>query len=704
MTERGSMDARPRAGNENDQPWLAYAEANGMMHTFENVGRSASLSNVLGPALVRRQQSFQEQLNTQYQHQQHNHQFQQQQQHQFHHQLQQRVWGSGEYRPGDREPSRQASSMLDSEEYIGDDEVSSRRSDFDLDADLDMNTSTGDMGSNMSLEMGSSNGSTSGGAHASSLSRRSAFLNAVDPAIRRKVEAAQVYFLEYYVDHLTYIANRRLRLDSFKTAMRSVQVSAQEVQESWRNHQANETNILRRRRNRTREHEFTVLAQIGQGGFGQVFLARKRDTGEVCALKKMDKQLLIRLNEVQHILTERDILRTSKSPWLVKLLYSFQDPRHLYLAMEFVPGGDIRTLLIQNELFRHPVARFYIAEAIVAVSALHSFGYFHRDLKPENFLVDATGHVKLTDFGLSHGHLSRPTLLAMRKKLDKVKDKEFIYQSSSDKRSMSKYAAARLAEQSSRAYSIVGSPDYMAPEILYTSLALDRHKAPRAGNNGGNNHSSTTSGSTNSSSGNGDIGHGGEDIGSTGRYSDASNDPLADAHLGYDFRVDFWSLGCILYEFYASYSPFTGPSADDVWRNVYHWEEVLQRPDFGSKEAEENLTPEAWDLVTSLVCHRDIRLCSLPEISKHSYFRGMDLLHLRETQIPPFVPALQSDADHTHFDNFDDPSSMAVYKDVNNKWKDLGNLSSDAQAAVPEVDPAAFIGFTYKHNRQHRFI
>ncbi|KAJ1837345.1 serine/threonine-protein kinase dbf2, partial [Coemansia sp. RSA 486] len=327
------------------------------------------------------------------------------------------------------------------------------------------------------------------------------------------------------------------------------------------------TNILRRRRNRTREHEFTVLAQIGQGGFGQVFLARKRDTGEVCALKKMDKQLLIRLNEVQHILTERDILRTSKSPWLVKLLYSFQDPRHLYLAMEFVPGGDIRTLLIQNELFRHHVARFYIAEAIVAVAALHSFGYFHRDLKPENFLVDATGHVKLTDFGLSHGHLSRPTLLAMRKKLDKVKDKEFIYQSSSDKRSMSKYTAARLAEQASRAYSIVGSPDYMAPEILYTSLAMDRHKAPKPSNN------KSIASSSSSSSGNGDIGHGGEDIGSTGRYSDASNDPLADAHLGYDFRVDFWSLGCILYEFYASYSPFTGPSADDVWRNVYHWEE-----------------------------------------------------------------------------------------------------------------------------------
>ncbi|KAJ2793585.1 serine/threonine-protein kinase dbf2 [Coemansia guatemalensis] len=511
----------------------------------------------------------------------------------------------------------------------------------------------------------------------SSLSRRSAFLSTIDPAQRRKVEAAQVYFLDYYVDHLTYIANRRMRLENFKTAMRSVQVSAQEVQQSWQNHQLNETNILRRRRSRTREREFDILAQIGQGGFGQVFLARKRDTGEVCALKKMEKQLLVKLNEVQHILTERDILRTSRSEWLVKLLYAFQDQQHLYLAMEFVPGGDIRSLLIHSELFRHPVARFYIAEAILAVSALHSFGYFHRDLKPENFLVDATGHVKLTDFGLSHGHLNRPTLEAMRRKLDRVKDKEFVMQSSSEKRSLSKYAAGRLADQASRAFSIVGSPDYMAPEILYTSLAADRHKEPKA---------SSTSSNDNRSS----------------QYSGTS-DPLADAHLGYDFRVDFWSLGCILYEFYASYSPFTGPTADDVWRNVYHWEEVLQRPDFASKEAEDNLTPEAWDLIASLVCHRDIRLSSLSEIAKHSYFRGMDMLHLRETQIPPFVPALQSDADNRHFDDFSDPASMAQYRDVQNKWKDLDNLSTQHPGGA-DIDPAAFLGFTYCHNRQHRFM
>ncbi|KAJ2699595.1 serine/threonine-protein kinase dbf2 [Coemansia sp. IMI 203386] len=501
---------------------------------------------------------------------------------------------------------------------------------------------------------------------AGSMTRRNAFLDTIDPAIRRKVEAAQVYFLEYYVDHLTYIANRRRRLEDFKNAIRSVQTTRQHVQDSWATHCGSESTILRRRRNRTREREFDVLAQIGQGGYGQVFLARKRDTGEVCALKKMAKKLLVKLGEVQHILTERDILRTSRSEWLVKLLYSFQDQQSLYLAMEYVPGGDVRTLLNQNGILRHQIARFYIGEMLVAVAALHSFGYFHRDLKPENFLVDAGGHIKLTDFGLSHGHLSRPTLEAMKKKLDRVKDQEVVYHSSSEKRSF--YKSMRHDDMP-RAYSIVGSPDYMAPEILYTSLAMDQQKKKkRAGASAG---------------------------------SDAPTGPLADAHLGYDFRVDYWSLGCILYEFLASYAPFTGPSADDVWRNVYHWAKAFHRPEFDSLEAEDNLQPDAWDLITRLVCHRAERLCSVNEAAAHPYFRGMALANLRATEQPPFVPELQSDTDKAYFDDFSNPNDMELYRDVYNKRKELDSLV-DSHAAADGVDPAAFIGFTYRHNRVNR--
>ncbi|MCO5574672.1 hypothetical protein L7F22_028462 [Adiantum nelumboides] len=112
------------------------------------------------------------------------------------------------------------------------------------------------------------------------------------------------------------------------------------------------------------------------------------------------------MDEVRHVLTERDILTATRTPWLVRLLYAFQDQDHVFLAMEYVPGGDFRTLLNNSGVLREEHARFYAAEMFVAVNELHALGYIHRDLKPENFLVDSTGHIKLTDFGLAAGALN----------------------------------------------------------------------------------------------------------------------------------------------------------------------------------------------------------------------------------------------------------------------------------------------------------
>ncbi|KAJ1942212.1 serine/threonine-protein kinase dbf2, partial [Linderina pennispora] len=502
------MADRMNQGMEYEQelPWMAHAGPDGRMHTFET----------FTPASMRQQQQQQQHQQQQYYYQsQQEYQQQyaqlvnpQQQQQQYLHQQQQQQQASN-YPPRSPQTSHfpvPANASANSNNNMMTHQMRRMRRNNPLGSSPTMTRNELSDGSDMTVDGNDSSGTYGAGG---SMTRRNAFLDTIDPAIRRKVEAAQVYFLEYYVDHLTYVANRRMRLGEFKHAIQSVRTSAQHVQDSWRDHCIRETAILRRRRNRTREREFDILAQIGQGGYGQVFLARKRDTGEVCALKKMAKKLLVKLGEVQHILTERDILRTSKSPWLVKLLYSFQDQQFLYLAMEYVPGGDVRTLLNQNGILRHHIARFYIAEMMVAVAALHSFGYFHRDLKPENYIIDASGHVKLTDFGLSHGHLSRPTLEAMKKKLDKVKDQEIIYHSSSEKRSF--YKVMRQDDMP-RAYSIVGSPDYMAPEILYTSLAIDQKKKQQ--------------------------------------HKPSDNSPFArldDTTIGYDLRVDYWSLGCILY-------------------------------------------------------------------------------------------------------------------------------------------------------------
>ena len=161
----------------------------------------------------------------------------------------------------------------------------------------------------------------------------------------------------------------------------------------WTKYTGRERAALRKRRVRLRHADFQILTQVGQGGYGQVYLAQKKDTREVCALKVMNKKLLFKLDEVRHVLTERDILTTANSEWLVRLLYSFQDDKSIYLAMEYVPGGDFRTLLNNTGVLSNRHARFYIAEMFCSIDALHKLGYIHRDLKPEVRQVSYTKYI-----------------------------------------------------------------------------------------------------------------------------------------------------------------------------------------------------------------------------------------------------------------------------------------------------------------------
>jgi non-specific serine/threonine protein kinase len=187
--------------------------------------------------------------------------------------------------------------------------------------------------------------------------------------------------------------------------MNSQQVTGEAYAKEVQSYNGRERVLLRKRRTKLRLEQFRIIAQVGQGGYGSVYLARKIDTNEVCALKKMRKGTLAKMDEVKHVLVERDILCSVKTPWLVRLLYAFQDKDHVFLAMvswrpsrpslgmccgmhgadsqEYVPGGDFRTLLNNSGVLKEEHARFYAAEMFMGVNELHKLGYIHRDLKPE---------------------------------------------------------------------------------------------------------------------------------------------------------------------------------------------------------------------------------------------------------------------------------------------------------------------------------
>ncbi|EDV29409.1 uncharacterized protein TRIADDRAFT_7368, partial [Trichoplax adhaerens] len=125
------------------------------------------------------------------------------------------------------------------------------------------------------------------------------------------------------------------------------------------------------------------------------------------ALKVMAKEELIRKNMATQVIAERDAMALSCSPFIVHLFYSLQSNDRVYLIMEYMIGGDVKSLLMNLGYFDESTARFYTSQIVAALEYLHSHNIVHRDLKPDNMLISAEGYLKLTDFGLSRLTLNR---------------------------------------------------------------------------------------------------------------------------------------------------------------------------------------------------------------------------------------------------------------------------------------------------------
>ncbi|PGH01230.1 AGC/RSK protein kinase [Helicocarpus griseus UAMH5409] len=150
--------------------------------------------------------------------------------------------------------------------------------------------------------------------------------------------------------------------------------------------------------------DFEPLSCLGKGTYGTVLLVRHSVTGTLYAQKQFRKaSLTVHRRLVEQTKTERAILESvNRHPFVVKLYYAFQDHEKLYLILEYAQGGELFTHLAMERMFTEEVASFYMAELVLALEHLHTtVGVVYRDLKPENCLLDAEGHLLLTDFGLS---------------------------------------------------------------------------------------------------------------------------------------------------------------------------------------------------------------------------------------------------------------------------------------------------------------
>uniref|UniRef100_A0A4W6EM92 non-specific serine/threonine protein kinase n=1 Tax=Lates calcarifer TaxID=8187 RepID=A0A4W6EM92_LATCA len=179
---------------------------------------------------------------------------------------------------------------------------------------------------------------------------------------------------------------------------------------------------------RLHRDDFEMLKVIGRGAFGEVAVVKMKHTESVYAMKILNKWEMLKRAETACFREERDVLVKGDSQWITTLHYAFQDDNYLYLVMDYYVGGDLLTLLSKFEdRLPEDMAKFYVAEMVLAIHSIHQQHYIHRDIKPDNVLLDVNGHIRLADFG----------------------------------------SCLRMMEDGTVQSSVaVGTPDYISPEIL----------------------------------------------------------------------------------------------------------------------------------------------------------------------------------------------------------------------------------------------
>ena len=271
---------------------------------------------------------------------------------------------------------------------------------------------------------------------------------------------------------------------------------------------------LRKKRQKISIFDFIPIKIIGKGAFGEVRICKYIPTGDIVAIKKMKKEEMHKKNQVLHVRAERDVLSEAKNQWIVELKFSFQDQKFLYLGMEYLPGGDLMTLLMARDILPEEDAKFYAAEMVLAIESVHEMGCIHRDLKPDNVLIGKDGHIKLSDFGLS-------------KKLDVFLDKNNKFISNQDNKILNNnntnlsyaeqfriFKNMKSKKRREKAFSTVGTPDYIAPEVF--------------------------------------------------------------KQKGYGQEIDWWSLGVIMFEMMIGYPPFYSDSSTETCKKILNWENNLE--------------------------------------------------------------------------------------------------------------------------------
>ncbi|XP_010540903.1 PREDICTED: serine/threonine-protein kinase 38 isoform X2 [Tarenaya hassleriana] len=335
---------------------------------------------------------------------------------------------------------------------------------------------------------------------------------------KQKVAAAKQYIENHYKEQMKILQERRERRNMLEKKLADADVSEEDQNNLLKFLEQKETEYMRLQRHKLSVVDFDLLTMIGKGAFGEVRVCREKVTGHVYAMKKLKKSEMLRRGQVEHVKAERNLLAEVDSNYIVKLYCSFQDDDHLYLVMEYLPGGDMMTLLMRKDTLTEDEARFYVAETVLAIESIHRHNYIHRDIKPDNLLLDRYGHLRLSDFGLCKPLdciVIQENEFSVTKNVNGATEQEAF--SVTPRRSQQDQLEHWQRNRRTLAYSTVGTPDYIAPEVLVKK--------------------------------------------------------------GYGMECDWWSLGAIMYEMLIGYPPFYSDDPMSTCRKIVNWKSHLKFPE-----------------------------------------------------------------------------------------------------------------------------
>ncbi|KAK1923484.1 kinase-like domain-containing protein, partial [Papiliotrema laurentii] len=321
-----------------------------------------------------------------------------------------------------------------------------------------------------------------------------------------------------------------------------------------------------------RLEDFELIRVLGKGCAGRVLLVRETATNSVLAMKAISKRSVLTHCELHHTLAELNILRRfaieePENPFVAKLHHSFTDRENFYFVMEFYPGGDLATQMEIHGVLGHHRTRFYAADIVQGIEDLHRHGIIIRDLKPENILLNARGHAVLADFGLSKdfGYRGEPRPLHVVTYPGQPSLPDWAGKGAGSLR-VTALGAKKLVVD--RAFSFVGTSEYLAPEVV-----------------------------------------------KRGEYS---------------YAVDWWALGCIVLEGMIGRAPFR--TEDDeppivLWNKILNdnWDNIFLDPIMrGRDPGYYHLDHVTWDFIDALLIKDPMWRLTEPCVKSHPYFQYID--------------------------------------------------------------------------------